>query len=483
MNNKRKLVLVQIYILSFIATIAIFQNCSPNKLNSEIQDESSLESQSTYAPQSKMGDQEIVNGLVTLKEYNYKPTNKFFYTSRISDQSILNSGNYSNLFGITGNSITIDAYSDAELNPVYRLFNRRGYHLYTSKISERSQLLSSRDWIDEGIEGYAPVASVNGTCPVSPTLTYPVYRLFQNSNSKYRLVTDVIYKQYLTSVLGYVDQGILFCAKQVHSEDVAPVCPVLACAAPPTGCNYTGAPTVVDGCAVNCGTLTCSPPPPTSTYRACTFLSSTIAHGESVTAYQASSVASGSTCRNEQRTCSDGTLSGSFMFASCQVAAGTPPPAPAGVTCLSIPGFLNANPMSSSQNYRKIYSTSTLSDSSHDKSRMIGNSTVWTIPLVILANNTTAGTFAARISHAEAPSNQRASRKIVISKYPCDMTSSGNILISERSNSGAATVSINEANRNDGVRGALFTGKYYINVQSVSCTTGQYCDALIEWVN
>ena len=56
-----------------------------------------------------------------------------------------------------------------------------------------------------------------------------------------------------------------------------------------------------------------------STLSSCTFNSQTVAHGSSVTAYSASSVAYGSTCQSETRTCSDGTLSGSFTHASCTV--------------------------------------------------------------------------------------------------------------------------------------------------------------------
>lgn len=47
----------------------------------------------------------------------------------------------------------------------------------------------------------------------------------------------------------------------------------------------------------------------------------TINHGESVTAYQSSSVACGSTCTSEIRSCSGGTLSGSYIHQSCSVAS------------------------------------------------------------------------------------------------------------------------------------------------------------------
>lgn len=53
----------------------------------------------------------------------------------------------------------------------------------------------------------------------------------------------------------------------------------------------------------------------------CTFNGSTVANGSSVVAYQASTVAYGTTCASQTRTCSDGILSGTYTYASCSVAA------------------------------------------------------------------------------------------------------------------------------------------------------------------
>jgi hypothetical protein len=52
---------------------------------------------------------------------------------------------------------------------------------------------------------------------------------------------------------------------------------------------------------------------------ACSFNGSTVAHGSTVTAYQAASVAYGGTCAAETRTCSNGTLLGTFAHANCSV--------------------------------------------------------------------------------------------------------------------------------------------------------------------
>jgi hypothetical protein len=62
-----------------------------------------------------------------------------------------------------------------------------------------------------------------------------------------------------------------------------------------------------------------------TTNASCTWNGQTIASGSSVTAYQSSSVPNGSQCISETRTCSNGTLSGSFTNATCTVAAAPAP--------------------------------------------------------------------------------------------------------------------------------------------------------------
>lgn len=61
---------------------------------------------------------------------------------------------------------------------------------------------------------------------------------------------------------------------------------------------------------------TCAPGAPVS----CLFNNQTIAHGQSVTAYEASTVPFGQSCTSEQRTCNNGDLSGRNVHPSCGVA-------------------------------------------------------------------------------------------------------------------------------------------------------------------
>ena len=58
-----------------------------------------------------------------------------------------------------------------------------------------------------------------------------------------------------------------------------------------------------------------------NTVKSCLFNGQTIAHGSSVQAFSNSTVAFGQTCAAETRTCTDGVLSGSNSYASCNVDA------------------------------------------------------------------------------------------------------------------------------------------------------------------
>ena len=70
---------------------------------------------------------------------------------------------------------------------------------------------------------------------------------------------------------------------------------------------------------------------PTPAHQSCTFNNQTIADGVSVTAYQSAIVTAGQMCIAQTRICSNGSLSGSYQYLSCQVQPAsasdvTPPP-------------------------------------------------------------------------------------------------------------------------------------------------------------
>jgi hypothetical protein len=58
---------------------------------------------------------------------------------------------------------------------------------------------------------------------------------------------------------------------------------------------------------------------------ACIFNGQNIASGGSVSAYQAGSVVSGGQCVSQTRTCTDGTLSGTYGYSGCIVASAPGP--------------------------------------------------------------------------------------------------------------------------------------------------------------
>ncbi|MBC7421431.1 MAG: hypothetical protein H7328_11955 [Bdellovibrio sp.] len=366
MTNNKKYKLLLLTTFSFIITTTLFQNCSPVKLgirNLGLLGPNFSEGLS-YAPKSVSGSQVITNGNVVLKEYRHKSSNRFFYTSRTQDQALLDT-TFATLFEVTGNTITLKAVQDAGFSPVYRLFNKAGFHLYTADQTEQAPLLTNSSWQDEGIEGYAITINPNTSCPITSAATRPVSRLLHAGNGKYRLVANDTLKAQLISN-DYVDKGIVFCAVDASTVVVPvvvtpPICNAPSCANPPTGYTYSGS-TIVNGCVTSCGNLipiappscgslpagytasVCSgfyrntgnaqvvnycdcvgngPPPPQNA--SCTLGTTTIAHGASVTAYQAASVTAPATCQSQTKACNNGVLTATtrttdnFLYAACTV--------------------------------------------------------------------------------------------------------------------------------------------------------------------
>jgi hypothetical protein len=73
------------------------------------------------------------------------------------------------------------------------------------------------------------------------------------------------------------------------------------------------------GGTVSNGYTTSTCPATLTVHPSCAFNGQVITHDNSVTASQSASVPYGSQCISEQRTCTDGTLSGSYSYASCSV--------------------------------------------------------------------------------------------------------------------------------------------------------------------
>ena len=61
----------------------------------------------------------------------------------------------------------------------------------------------------------------------------------------------------------------------------------------------------------------------TSNATVCSFNGQTVTNGSSITAYQSASVLSGQVCQLQQRTCNNGTLSGTYTYPTCSVSVAT----------------------------------------------------------------------------------------------------------------------------------------------------------------
>ncbi len=90
--------------------------------------------------------------------------------------------------------------------------------------------------------------------------------------------------------------------------------------APSADTSYTG---TVSGPG---GSASCSGTQDLTVYQYCPFNGQNIAHGSSVTAYQSATMPYGSSCVSQVRSCSNGTLSGSYQYSGCTVDEVPPPP-------------------------------------------------------------------------------------------------------------------------------------------------------------
>lgn len=73
------------------------------------------------------------------------------------------------------------------------------------------------------------------------------------------------------------------------------------------------APEEVLECSLDSSSSTC-------VKKSCTFDANSVSHGDTVVAFQNSEVSFGESCISENRVCDDGALSGSYVYATCQVA-------------------------------------------------------------------------------------------------------------------------------------------------------------------
>src|SRR3989338_7210150 len=134
-------------------------------------------------------------------------------------------------------------------------------------------------------------------------------------------------------------------------------------------------------------TNTCTTPPPPAS---CTFNGQTIPSGTSVTAYQS---ATATQCVSEQRTCNNGTLSGSYTNSSCTVSGGT------NATFSASPGSGNA-PLGVTFSVTGLIGTTQMGINFRDGTT---GSLTGTGTLTVTHTYSTAGTYSVAIYGGVAP--------------------------------------------------------------------------------
>jgi hypothetical protein len=165
---------------------------------------------------------------ITMVEYYNAALDYYFLTGRTTDQALLD--------GIaawrrTGAQIKLLARSAANAAPLERFFfanvargGSRGSHFFSSLTGDRVVLASlnptnadvERKPFLEGIEGYTIPKLSSGDCPA---LTQPVYRAFKGEprfvdDGNHRFSTSLSQHRDMVDRLGWVDEGIVFCAVQ-----------------------------------------------------------------------------------------------------------------------------------------------------------------------------------------------------------------------------------------------------------------------------
>jgi hypothetical protein len=165
---------------------------------------------------------------VTMVEYYNPSLDYYFFTGRAADQALLD--------GIadwrrTGAQIKLLARSSGEAAPLERFFfasvarsGSRGSHFFSSLTGDRVLLTSlnstnavvARKPFLEGVEGYTIPKLANGNCPER---TQAVYRAFKGEpryvdDGNHRFSTSLTQHRDMVDRLGWIDEGIVFCAVQ-----------------------------------------------------------------------------------------------------------------------------------------------------------------------------------------------------------------------------------------------------------------------------
>jgi hypothetical protein len=516
----RKSKLLVIYVICFLGTLFFFQNCSQIK-NAGLQAENGILMDSpdnslsggtrrVIAPVSNSGNpgSSAVNPqgdeVMLLKEYRHKSIERYFLTTRASDQQMIETGVLKNSLSFTGNTFSVYKNQIAGSSPLCRFYNSvEQTHLYTADQVECNQLKAIAGMSYEGVEGYVININKGASCPAN---TVPVYKAYDNTSAlsmkRHRLTADFNLVNRLVRDYKWVYDSIGFCVSQLSLVDSqittpVPTNPVVTnppappnpqppanntCVKPARFANVTTdicedfgpfPADVIEYC--NCKALANRPAGQAS----CDLNGTPVQHGQSITAYLASSVPAGSTCSSQSRTCNNGNLTGTFSYNSCVVGSVNPTPGPPSppVSTAQCPndyllydwGLVNS---------QKLTDTSTRDVNGNR--HLFGARNLVVFKMTVSSSMTSIGrSTLPRILFIEEPSFNETAKVAVISRSPCNFSNPEYVMFkqSDYSQGGWVTVRINEPNKRSGVvdNGPnLTTGVWFLSIKNFDTEQSVY---------
>jgi hypothetical protein len=129
----------------------------------------------------------------------------------------LDAGAFGGAFVRTGRTFEVIDTAEAGTAPVCRFFTTPGTfgakssHFYTADPVECEGLKQNPNWIYEKIAFHVAVP-IGGACAAG---TVPVYRAFNDGQTgapNHRFTTDLALYQQFTTTLGWLPEGVRFCA-------------------------------------------------------------------------------------------------------------------------------------------------------------------------------------------------------------------------------------------------------------------------------
>lgn len=200
-------------------------------------------------------------------------------------------------------------------------------HLYRCALNRDPQAAELTAWSTVGVSSHLQV--------FESFLASPEYVAMNTNNSAYvdKLYQCILFRAselpgnayWLNELSRGVTRSAILNNVLASSEYASVVAPRIATAIGVSAIGATATAPLTEQQAASCAAGTtlvngqCVTTPVNTLQATCSFNGSTMTSGASVTAYQSSSVANGQTCVSQVRTCTNGTLSGSYAYGTCIV--------------------------------------------------------------------------------------------------------------------------------------------------------------------